>query len=164
LIRAAGLCVDRFREQGRRIQFQIAGGGDAQPLRAAITEAKVDDYFEILGPRSDIPFLMAQSDLIVNSSRFEGLPLALIEAAMAGLPAVATDVGGNSEIVKDGMSGFLVPPGRADLLADAIVAILSDGDEYRRFSVNARAAAEGFSLARCSEKHLELYGAIASGR
>ncbi len=65
-------------------------------------------------------------DVAVLSSRSEGLSNTLIEYAAAGLPIVATDVGGNGEVVAHGENGYLVPPGRPDQLADAIVQLLRD--------------------------------------
>src|SRR3546814_3800768 len=83
----------------RHPRFRIAGDGtEMEALRALIDELGLGANIELLGTRRDVPELMSESDLMVNSSLFEGLPIALIEAAMSALPAVATDVGGSGEI------------------------------------------------------------------
>lgn len=158
LIRAAALCVPRFEAQGRRIRFRIAGSGAGEEeMRRAIAATGMAERVELLGTRTDVARLMAEADLLANSSVYEGFPIALIEAAMSSLPVVASDVGGNGEIVADGESGRLVPPGRPDLLAEAIVALLSDAATYAAFSERARAAARRFTVERCAEAHLRLY-------
>ena len=162
LIRAAALVVPRFERQGRRIRFRIAGSGAAEAdMRRTIAETGMGDRVELLGTRTDIAGLMAEADLLANSSVYEGFPIALIEAAMSSLPVVASDVGGNGEIVIDGENGRLVPPGRPDLLADGIVELLSKPETYAAFSARARAASQRFTVERCADEHLRLYEEIA---
>ncbi len=71
------------------------------------------DWVRFLGVRQDVPALMSAADGYVMSSAWEGMPMVLLEAAAAGLPIVATTVGGNQEVVSDRESGFLVPPARS---------------------------------------------------
>jgi len=103
----------------------IAGDG---PLRAELEgEAAalgVADRVRFLGSREDSIELMAAFDVFVLPSVVEGMSNALIEAMAVGRPVVATDVGGNSEVVADGETGFLVPPSAPDQLAAAIVKLL----------------------------------------
>ena len=162
LIRAAALCVPRFEAQGRRLRFRIAGSGAAEgEMRRTIAETSMEAHVELLGTRTDVSRLMGEADLLANSSIYEGFPIALIEAAMSSLPVVATDVGGSGEIVLDGESGRLVPPGRADLLAEGIFDLLSDPATYAAFSERARAASQRFTVEQCADAHLRLYGEIA---
>lgn len=79
----------------------------------------------MLGPRSDVPDLMAVADLLVLPSAFEGLPLVALEAMAAGLPVVATDAPGNAEAVEEGVTGRLAAPD-AQSFADAISSLLGD--------------------------------------
>lgn len=158
LIRAAALCVPRMAQQGRRIRFQVAGSGGSEPdLRRVIEETGMEESVDLLGTRTDISSLMARADLVANSSIFEGFPIALIEAAMSSLPVVASDVGGSGEIVIDGESGRLVPPERPDLLAEAIVSLLSDSVRYAKCSARAGEHARLFTLEACADAHLALY-------
>ncbi len=162
LVRAAALCAHQLREKGRRVRFQIAGGGDVRELRDLIAEEGLEDHVELLGTRSDIPALMARADVLANSSIYEGLPITLIEAAMAGLPAVATNVGGNGEVVRHGINGLLVPPGQPDALAAALIELLSDPTKYEGMCASARSLSEKFSLGKCVEAHLKLYSSVLS--
>jgi len=93
------------------MRLVIVGDG---PLRMEVeTLCKKNELTEnvkFLGIRSDIPSLMSAVDAFVLASVVEGLPMVLLEAAACALPAVVTNVGGNSEIVEDGIIGFVVPP------------------------------------------------------
>lgn len=77
-----------------------------------------------LGTRGDVPTLMNAADVYVMSSSWEGLPLVLLEASASGLPIIATDVGGNAEIVTHEVSGLIVPPANAPALAQAVETVL----------------------------------------
>jgi glycosyltransferase involved in cell wall biosynthesis len=85
-----------------------------------------------LGVRRDVPQLMAAADGYLLSSAWEGMPVVLLEAAAVGLPVVATRVGGVAEVVEDGVSGFLVPPGDPTALAQAMEKIEALTPEQRR--------------------------------
>ena len=158
LVDAAAIVVRRLAAEGREVRFAVAGeGSERARIEARIAARGLADRFELLGARPDVPDLMRRADLLVNSSVHEGLPITLIEAAMSGLPIVATDVGGNSEVVEDGGSGFLAPASRPDLLAERICTLLSDAARYAAFSERGRAIGERFTLGACAEAHLSLY-------
>lgn len=76
---------------------------------------------QLRGFRPDIPDLLTAADAGVLSSISEAMPMALLEAAAAGLPCVATDVGRNSEVIVHGVTGFLVPPSNPEALANAML-------------------------------------------
>lgn len=127
------LAVGRFREQkdypnmlrafagqGRDSHLLICGDGELLPdMKELARTLGVADRVTFLGLRNDVPALLGSADGYLMSSAWEGLPLVLLEAAAAGLPAVATDVGGNADIVRPG-SGILVPPGDHAALAAAM--------------------------------------------
>ena len=106
--------------------FVVAGDG---PDRAALqleARALLGDRIRFLGWVNDIPTLYAACDVVALTSRTEGTPVALIEAAAAGIPVVATDVGGVAEVVRDGSTGCTVPAGDDVAVAAAILSLLQD--------------------------------------
>ena len=108
-----------------KTRLVLVGAG---PYATAVREKakSFGDTVDILGERHDVPRLLGASDLFVSPSRNEGLPTVIIEAGAAGLPTVATDVGGTREIVKDQITGILVSPDRPDQLAGAVIRLLQD--------------------------------------
>ncbi|MFL5617306.1 MAG: glycosyltransferase [Gemmatimonadaceae bacterium] len=119
--------------------FAIAGEG---PDRAALEERAitlgVSDRVRFLGHRPDVPALLAAADLFVLPSLYEGLPLAALEAMAAGVPVIATAVGGTDEVVRDGETGTLVPPANPAALAAAIARALADRESASRLALSAR--------------------------
>lgn len=111
----------------------IAGDG---PLRAWIEqlahELGLRQQVKFVGLRGDVPELMNAADAYVMSSAWEGMPMVLLEAAATGLPIVATNVGGNSEVVLDEQTGFLVPPGDPQALAGAMLRLMRLPYEIRQ--------------------------------
>lgn len=141
----------------------VAGGGaDLEPMRALTREKGVADFVSFLGERSDIAELMATSDLYLNTSRYEGMPVALLEAMASGLPIVATRVAGNTELVIQQRNGLLCPLDEPALIADAIVRILSDGPLYETCSRGAIEMSGMFSIDATANKHLMLFDQLAA--
>jgi len=138
----------------------IAGDG---PLRETMEnmarELGVEKHVKFLGIRRDIPQLMNAADAYVMSSSWEGMPNVLLEASATGLPIVATDVGGNREIVLDGVTGFLVPPRNPEALAEAMLRMTDLPEEKRREMGKAarKHIEENFSLDRVVDMWEALY-------
>jgi glycosyltransferase involved in cell wall biosynthesis len=105
---------------GERVLLICGEGSLAERLRGLVDELGIAERVRFLGVRGDVPDLMRAADAFALSSDMEGLPLVLLQAGAACLPIVATDVGGNSEIVVDGNTGFLVPPGDPQAFAGAM--------------------------------------------
>jgi glycosyltransferase involved in cell wall biosynthesis len=123
LLEAARLVV----AAGVPVRFVSVGRGPLEAeLAAAADVAGLTEHLRFLHTRTDTVRLMIGADLFVLPSHQEGLPVALMEAMSAGLPVVATIVGGVPDIVTDGVEGLLVPPGRADLLARAVTRLAQD--------------------------------------
>jgi glycosyltransferase involved in cell wall biosynthesis len=105
----------------------IAGRGEEEePLRALARDLDLADRLHLLGLRDDVDRLLAAADVFVQPSRSEGLPLALLEAMAAGLPVVATRVGGLPEAVVPGECGELVPAADPEALAVVLRSLLAD--------------------------------------
>jgi glycosyltransferase involved in cell wall biosynthesis len=142
------------------VRFVIVGDGE---LRAELEREAPPGRFLFTGEREDVPELLASFDLFALPSLFEGLCYAVIEAQAAGVPVVATPVGGVRENVVDGETGLVVPPSDPRALADAINRLLDDPREARRLADEAqRRVLERYSLTRMVEETLALYGTISS--
>lgn len=125
----------RMHTAARDTALVLVGDGALRAaLEAEAAALGIADTVRFLGDRGDVRQLLQGFDLFALSSLSEGYSMALLEACASGLPIVATDVGGNREIVVDGGNGLLVPAARPEALADALAALLRDP---------ARAAAMG---------------------
>lgn len=121
------------------LRVLIAGGGPERPrLEALIEELGLSDVVSLLGVRADVPNLLAAADVAVCCSDFEGGPLAVMEYMGAGLPVVASRVGGLPELVRDGETGVLVPPRDPSALAEAVAALLADPSRSQRLGEAGR--------------------------
>jgi len=117
----------------------IAGDGpDRGKLETLARSLGVERRVRFLGHRRDVPELLAACDLFVLPSLYEGLPLSVLEAMAAGVPVIATAIGGTDEVVRDGETGTLVAAGDAGALALAIRAALADSARVHRLAANAQ--------------------------
>jgi glycosyltransferase involved in cell wall biosynthesis len=148
-------------------RIAIAGRGDQErSLREQITAAGLDGHVQLLGLRSDIPNLLAAADSWVMPSLNEGLPLALLEAMLAGLPVVASAVGGIPKLVRPGETGVLVPPGSAEALAVELETLLRQPHHAQTLAHEGRRLVqEQYSFDAMIDRYLSIYRrAVHSGR
>lgn len=145
-----------------RLRVLCAGDGslrDALPARAAALG--LADRVRFLGPVGDVAALLAAADALVMPSHHEGLGVAALEAMAAGLPIVASRVGGLPEAVVDGETGLLVPPGDAAALAAALARLAADSALAHVLGRAGRARVEArFSMRAMAEGTLAVYRAI----
>lgn len=129
------------------VHLLIAGvGPDESRLQAQAADLGLRDRVRFAGYRRDVPQLMRCFDLYTHASRFEGMPIVVLEAMASGCPVVATAVDGTRELIDDGVHGWLVPPDDPASLAEAIQAALNDPAEtQRRARAAQRRVAEHFS-------------------
>lgn len=104
----------------------VGQGPEEERLKAMARELNIGHRVVFAGKRTDIPRVLAAMDVFVLSSHTEGMSNAIIEAMAAGLPVVASDVGGNAESVADGETGFIVPPRSPARMADRLSDLLRD--------------------------------------
>jgi glycosyltransferase involved in cell wall biosynthesis len=113
------------------VVLTVVGDGPMRSRLEQIAKEKgVGARVEFLGSRTDVAEILADGDLFVRPSLVEGMPLTVLEAMATGLAVVACDVGGVRELVSDGATGYLVPPGSPDAVASALTRLLSE-DELR---------------------------------
>ncbi len=146
-------------------ELWIVGTGSEEPaLRALARSVGVSEAVQFCGWRPDVPDLLAQSDVVVMSSRHEGLPMIVLEAGAAGKPVVAPRVGGIPEAVRDGETGVLVDDATPTALAAACVSVLQD---RARADAMGRAArqhvATNFSVEAMTAATSALYTAVLAG-
>lgn len=141
------------------VSLVIAGDGPLRASLEAITrEWGLDDRVLFLGEVDDVPAVLAQAEIFVLTSFNEGLPLAVLEAMAAGLPVVATRVGGTPELVTPGENGVLVDPGDPIGTRSAIRALLDDADLAARYGRRGREIAlQRFTIRRMVDAVVGVY-------
>ena len=139
----------------------VGQGPMEQEVRRLHEDLGLGDRFRILGFRPDAVRIMSGCDVFCLASHHEGLPVAVMEAMTMGLPIVATDVGGLSELVVDGVHGRLVPPHRPDLLAGALVEMLRDDDERAEAAAAVRSTSASLSAEHSIRQVEAIYEALA---
>jgi glycosyltransferase involved in cell wall biosynthesis len=121
------------------LRVLVAGeGSERERLEAEIRERGLEGNVTLLGLRRDVPDLLAALDVAVVSSDFEGTPLAVLEYMDAGLPVVATRVGGLPDVIEHGRHGLLVEPGDASALAGALATLLRNPERARELGALGR--------------------------
>lgn len=138
LVEAAGMVMRAHPEAEFAIAGDVLDAAFAASLKERIAALGVADRVRMLGEVRDPRALLGQASVFVLPSRSEGFSNAIVEAMMAGLPVVATAVGGNAEAVVEGETGLLVPPGNPEALAAALLQLLADPERARRMGEAGR--------------------------
>lgn len=140
-------------------QFVLVGDGPQRPMYEAQVEALgLKNNFIFMGRRTDVPQILASCDVAVLPSLAEGLPNAVLEYLASGLPVVASALGGNLEVVQDGVTGVLVPSQDSQALADALIRLLSDDNLRLTLGAAGRQhVAQNFSFDRLVSEVDNLY-------
>jgi glycosyltransferase involved in cell wall biosynthesis len=159
-IQAAALVLKKM--PGTR--FVVVGDGqDRDVLEGLIGELGVGEDVKLLGRRDDMPGVYASLDVMVSSSRQEGLPMALLEGMASRVPLIATPVGEIQAMVENGVTGVLVPAENAEALADALIDLLQAPEKRRRLAMAGRDRIEQeFSARRMADDYLAVYGTAVS--
>lgn len=143
-----------------RVVF-VGDGTEMEKAREMVRELGLERRVSFLGMRTDVPRLWRGADICLLTSISEGIPLTLIEAMAAGVPIVATDVGGVSEVVENGVSGLLAPRGNAEALASAILQLARDTDLRLRLSRAGLSRAHAqFSEEQMHASYRDLFDAV----
>ena len=146
-------------EQSREVKIIIIGDGEMRgELEKYAEELGIRDRIEFKGWIKDLKAIYEGLDIVALTSLNEGTPVSLIEAMAAGRPVVATNVGGVKDIVKDGVSGYLVESGNVEEFTKRLMELISDSEKRRTFGLNARdMAQERFTKERLIKDTERLY-------
>ncbi|HEY9106432.1 MAG TPA: TIGR03088 family PEP-CTERM/XrtA system glycosyltransferase [Roseateles sp.] len=148
--------------EGRRLRLVMLGGGPLlEAAQQRLAEAGAAGQVWLPGDRSDVAALLPQFDIFALPSQAEGISNTLLEAMACGCAPVATDVGGNPELIDDGANGLLVPPSQSEALAQALARLVGDTALRHRLAEASLARARGeFGLTGM----VAAYGALYAGR
>lgn len=148
--------------QTNGFHLEIIGDGPLRDtLEKAVRAHGLDMYVSFSGMRHDVPDLLRQLDIFVLSSTTEGISLTLLEAMATELPVIATKVGGNPEVVIDGVTGFLVPPQNPDEMAKKLLLLINDKNLRRQFGEKGRMRVIAqFSIKETARKYEKLYYSV----
>jgi glycosyltransferase involved in cell wall biosynthesis len=153
------------REQLPPWRLLCVGAGESRPLVKATARLGLEREVLWLGRRSDVVDLLAASDIGVLASHEEGFSNAVLESMAAGLPVVATRVGGNYDAVLDGETGILISPRAPAAMGQAILRLAVDRELARRMGEAGRArVAQYFSLQQCVAAYDRVFSAVIEGR
>jgi glycosyltransferase involved in cell wall biosynthesis len=143
--------------------FIIGNGGDREKLESLVISRELAENIKFLGllEPTKLPDYYNAADIFILPSLTEGHSVALLEAMASGLPVVASMVGGNKETVEDGINGFLFETGKADILAENLLKILTDNNLHELMSKrSSQIYSEKFSTKTQIEKYLKLYQSL----
>jgi glycosyltransferase involved in cell wall biosynthesis len=160
--KAHGILLDALSGLPPTVGLVVMGEGpERRALEDRIRAGGLSERVHLLGHRDDVPGLLLGLDLLVQSSLREGMPNAVLEGMAAGLPVVATAVGGTAEALGGGDCGVLVEPGSAAALAEAMAALLADPGRAAALAARARERVEiEYSLAGMIRRTEALYAEI----
>lgn len=157
LIEAAGMLP-----QDMNIHFLLIGNISGAKTLRAIDESPAKDRIHLAGYRSDAPQVLASCNAcILPALKREGLPKAIIEGMVYGVTPIVTDSGGSPELIEQGKSGLIIPPGSSLAIADAVRQLYEDQDDCRRMGEEARQRIQrDFHYSETVEQTLSVYRAV----
>ncbi len=155
--------MDLLQQVMPQVKTWIAGDGPLRKdLEARSANHRLDGKVQFLGHREDVPALLLASDMLVLPSTYEGLPNIVLEAMMFGTPVVACAAPGTTEVIDDGVTGLLTPPGKPSELTRAIRKLILDPELGKRLAAAAKEKVEkDFSAQAMIDQFVELYERLA---
>jgi glycosyltransferase involved in cell wall biosynthesis len=164
-VKGHSLLLDALSLMRHPPRMRLCGdGADRDFIRKRAADMGLGAIVEFVDVPADVPAELARAQFAVVPSQAEGLSLAALEARAAGLPVIATRVGGLPEVVTDEVNGLLVPPQDPAALAQAIGRIAGDAHLRQRLGAAARVLPEEFTISYCAQRHLDAYGAAIEAR
>ena len=156
-VKAAHLVCQKMSD----VRFVVAGDGELRPpMEELINNLGLKDKIKLLGFRMDIPEIMKCLDVFVLTSLWEGLPKVIVQAIAAGIPIVATEVDGSSEVIKNGVNSFLVKPGDVEGIAEKVMNILQKPKDFKFEISDLKSILDEFDINLMVKKQEKLYEAL----
>ena len=151
--------IAQLRPDFPNARYLLVGEGPYRPeVERLIADLALSDVVHLLGQRSDMPAVYASCDLMVSSSRLEGLPIAILEGMAASRPWVAASVGATPLAIRNGQNGILIPPEDVDILAASVARMMCSPEDRARMGTLARNLTESeFSAQRMSHEYVSVY-------
>ena len=161
LLKAVRILKDKYR---KKVKVAIAGDGSLKEnLHNMAMELGINEEVKFLGVRKDIGKLMESSSIFVLPSRWEGLPMVILEAMSKGMSIIATKVGGIPEVIKNGKEGILISPEDPKALAQTINDLLENEELREKLSQAAyKKVRENYSIEAYSANMLDFYGSLVN--
>ena len=164
-IKAAASVVRKFPDATFSIAGEVLEPDYFKELQSLVRDLNLTDCFHFVSGVTNLHEHLSTADIFVLPSRSEGFSNAIIEAMAASLPVVATDVGGNAEAVKDGVSGFVVPSEDVPALSDAIIQLLSDPSKAKEMgTIGKDRVTDRFTIEAMMNQVVGVYANLLNGR
>lgn len=161
LINVMAVFFKRNTSLENKVSLVIVGEGPLkEKLQQQISDLKLTNQITLFGNSNNVPALLHNADIFVMSSAWEGLPIALLEAMMTGLPIIATDVGGCRDVVEECSAGIIVSPGNVADFSKALEKMILNDYFRRECAENSLVKSQKFNINEAVKRHLELYGEI----
>lgn len=166
LVRAVAQAVGASGEARAKLRLLIAGDGPQRAeVAAAIAGSRLQDHVWLAGVRDDVPNILRGLDAFALPSQVEGISNTILESMACGLPIVATRVGGNPDLIDEGITGLLVPPSDPPALCNSLLRLFADPVAAQRLGRAARAECERrFSLDRMVADYAAVYDQLLASR
>lgn len=143
-----------------KVQILIAGEGSSsykKELQDLVNSQNLQNHIFFCGVKDDIPKFLYEADVFLMTSAWEGLPIALTEATVSGMPCIVTDVGGCSEIIEQSNNGLIIPPHNPKEVANAITEMVTKPGAIESYSQNALNNSSLYDISTAAQLHLNLY-------
>jgi len=153
--------VDKLKNEFKGFHLTLIGDGEDKHILEKIIEQKsLKKYVKIENYRSDLMDYLSNFDVLVMSSRYEGVPYVMLESMAIGLPVIMTEVGGISNVIENGVSGLIVKEGSTEGLKEAILSLAKNDNLYYKLQKNAFEVLKKYSLKNMIDDYRDLYESI----
>lgn len=143
-----------------KVQVLVAGEGPSdykKELQNLIASKNLEDHILFCGVKDNIPKFLYEADVFLMTSAWEGLPIALTEASISGLPCIVTDVGGCSEVIETSNNGIVVAAHEPEKISQAITRLVQHPQTLQNYSANALKNSHLYAISKAADLHIQLY-------